>query len=156
MAWWIWILAGLVLLGLEALAPGPFFCFFLGVAGLLVGGIEGVASALGTAVDLWVQLMLFSVLAVLGMVLFRRRLVNAIGARRHASVEVDAIEGQETLLFDALPAGAVGKAELRGTVWNVRNAGDIDLAGGTRCRVERVDGLTLIVKGQVPGATSGR
>ena len=124
MAWWIWIFAGLV-----------------------VGGSEGVASLGGTSVDLWLQLALFSLLAVAGMLLFRRRLVNALGARHPASPPIDAIEGQEARLIDPLPAGAVGKAELRGAVWNVRNAGDVDLAGGTRCRVESVDGLTLIVKG---------
>ena len=114
----------------------------LGFASHSPGGL-GVFDA-AMLVGLW-QMDREDLLA--GMLLFRRRLVNALGARRHAPAEIDAIQGQEALLFEPLPAGTVGKAELRGAVWNVRNAGDVDLAAGARCRVESVDGLTLIVKG---------
>jgi membrane protein implicated in regulation of membrane protease activity len=30
MSWWLWVLAGLALLGAELLAPGGFFVFFFG------------------------------------------------------------------------------------------------------------------------------
>jgi membrane protein implicated in regulation of membrane protease activity len=37
----------------------------------------------------------------------------------------------------------VGKVELRGTTWTAHNDGPVPLARGQRCRVTRVDGLTL-------------
>ena len=50
-----------------------------------------------------------------------------------------------TLLED-LPPGAVGKAELRGSGWTVRSVEPKTLAKGARCRVERVEGLTLWIR----------
>jgi membrane protein implicated in regulation of membrane protease activity len=147
MEWWIWILAGLALLGLEAATPGPFFFLFLGIAALVVGAVEGVTGLAGAAVALWVQLLLFSALAVTGLLAFRRRLVAAM-AQRGARAEVDAIAGEEATLLEDMPPGGLGKAELRGAVWNVRNEGTGTLAKGTRCRVARVEGLTLVVTGQ--------
>jgi len=60
----------------------------------------------------------------------------------------------QLLLFLVLSFGSLillrnngfGKAELRGTAWNARNVGDTPIAESQRCRVERVDGLTLWVR----------
>jgi membrane protein implicated in regulation of membrane protease activity len=40
----------------------------------------------------------------------------------------------------------VGKAELRGTPWEARSATGGALAKGQRCRVERVEGLMLLLR----------
>ena len=45
-------------------------------------------------------------------------------------------------------AGGEGQAELRGVPWKARVASGIALRGGQRCRVERVDGLTLWVRAE--------
>ena len=47
---------------------------------------------------------------------------------------------------EIVPAGW-GKAELRGTTWKVRNAGAAPVGPGQACRVEKVDGLTLWIRG---------
>lgn len=47
-----------------------------------------------------------------------------------------------------LAPGAVGKAELRGTVWTARNEDTRSLTRGERCRVMRVDGLTLSIRSE--------
>jgi membrane protein implicated in regulation of membrane protease activity len=41
----------------------------------------------------------------------------------------------------------MGRVELRGTVWSARNTGDAAIHAGQRCSVERVDGLTLDIRG---------
>ena len=78
MAWWVWAVAGLLLLGTELLIPVDFFVFFLGVAALGVS----VAAAFGVT-GMSGQLLLFSVLAVLTTVGLRtplvRRLRRALG-----------------------------------------------------------------------------
>ncbi len=43
---------------------------------------------------------------------------------------------------------AAEKAELRGVPWSARAASGIALRKGQRCRVERVDGLTLWVRAE--------
>ena len=50
----------------------------------------------------------------------------------------------------AILPGAVGKAELRGTSWNARNAAERPLAAGERCRVTGMDGLQLLLEPEIP------
>jgi membrane protein implicated in regulation of membrane protease activity len=147
MDWWLWVLAGLALIGLEAFAPGPFYFLFLGIAAVAVGAVEAGASIAGSGLPVWLQLLLFSALAGVGLAWFRRLLVAAVRARAAVVPEVDAIAGQEALLLGDLAGGETGQAELRGTVWSVRNDGAGSLPKGARCRIERVDGLTLVVRG---------
>src|SRR3970040_1113492 len=42
MAWWIWVLGGLVLLLAEVLTPGGFFIVFFGAGAILVGVLKGL------------------------------------------------------------------------------------------------------------------
>jgi hypothetical protein len=140
MAWWVWILLGLGLLGLEVLTPGGFFVLFFGLAALAVGALDG----LGLGGPAWLQWLLFSLLSVGSLVLFRRRLVERL--RAPEAPVVGSLVGDIAVLLDDLPPGVVGKAELRGTAWSVRHDGAETLPRGRRCRVESVDGLMLRVR----------
>jgi membrane protein implicated in regulation of membrane protease activity len=51
-------------------------------------------------------------------------------------------------VLEDIPAGGIGRAELRGTTWTARGADGIPLSRGTRCRVDRVDGLTLWLRAE--------
>jgi len=140
MAWWVWLLAGLALLGFELLTPGGFFILFFGLGALVVGALAG----LGLTEPVWLQWLLFSLLSVGSLLLFRRRLLAWLQSpEARAAV---GLVGDVAVLLDDVPPGAVGKAELRGTAWSVRHNGPETLARGRRCRVERVDGLTLHVR----------
>jgi inner membrane protein len=139
--WWLWLLLGLVLLGVEMLTPGGFYFLFFGVAALIVGFLAG----LGVGGPIWAQLVVFSVLAVAALALLRPLLVRwTRSAERHDPV--DTLVGEAAVLAGDLAPGAYGKAELRGTSWTVLNHDHRPLARGQRVRVVRVDGLTLWVE----------
>ena len=141
MAWWIWILIGLGLLAIEAASPGGLFAFFFGLSAVVVGGL----AAVGMAGPLGVQWILFSVLALVALVVLRGPLkarLNVKGATR----PVDQLADQVAVALEDLPAAGGGKVELRGSSWSARNGGAAAIAKGARCRVERVDGLTLWVR----------
>ncbi len=141
MAWWIWVLIGLFLLALEAATPGGFFFLFFGLSGLLVGGLV----ALGIGGPVAVQWLLFTALALLALVALRGPLkakLNVDGKHR----PVDQLSEQEAVALEDLAPGGIGKLELRGSTWSGRNGGEVVIAKGQRCRVERVDGLTLWVR----------
>ncbi len=141
MAWWIWILIGLVLLGVEAGTPGGFFFLFFGISGLAVGTLSG----LGIAGPLWVQWVLFSALALLALAVLRKPLqarLNVDG--KHKSV--DKLTAEIAIAQTDIAPGEMGKAELRGTTWSARNATTEAIAVGRRCKVEKVEGLTLFVR----------
>ncbi len=143
MIWWAWVLLGLALLALEMATPGGFYVLFFGVSALLVGALTGWQLIERPVV----QWGLFSVLSIASLALFRRRLqaMFQVGSTREA---IDNLRGEVAVLSADLPPGAVGKAELRGTVWTVRNVDSRRLDAGARCRVERAEGLTLLVRGE--------
>ena len=45
-----------------------------------------------------------------------------------------------------LPPGETCRLEYRGSSWSAINGGKSVIAAGSRARVERVDGLTLVVR----------
>jgi membrane protein implicated in regulation of membrane protease activity len=144
MLWWYWLLLGLAFLGLETLTPGGFFFLFFGVAALIVGGL----SLVGLAGPAWAAWALFSILSVLSLAVARRPLLARLQPKGGPDDRRPELVGESATLLEDLAPGAVGKAELRGTTWNARNAGTGPLTSGQRCRVERVEGLTLWVRSE--------
>jgi len=140
MTWWYWLLLGLILAGAEMTAPGDFFLLFFGIAALVVGGLAGFELVVAD----WLQWLLFSVIAVVSLLLFRPPLIRM--SREQKSHPVDTMVGEAAVLLEDLPAGQTGKAELHGSTWSARNAGEAPLHKGQRATVAKVDGLTLWLK----------
>jgi membrane protein implicated in regulation of membrane protease activity len=142
MPWWLWVLGGLVLLVAEVTSPGGFFAVFFGAGAILVGGLK----ALGWAGPAWAEWLVFSVLSVVSLLLFRRPLM------RHFNLTpgkpVDRLEGEAAVVQEEVAPGGVGKAEMRGSSWSARTAGALALRPGQRCRVEKVEGLTLWLRAE--------
>lgn len=135
MSWWIWILFGFVLLALE-MATGGFFLMFFGAGAIVVGALAG-AGLIGGA---WAEWALFTAVSVGLLAVLRKPLRERMTA---AAPPVDAVVGETAIAIEPIAVGATGKAELRGTSWMAHNAGTAEIVSGQRCRVERVDGLTL-------------
>lgn len=144
MAWWHWILLGIALLAAEMVTPGGFFVLFFGVAALLVGLLD----SLGIAGPAAVQWLLFSALSIGLVLLFRRRLLERFNTPGAQLDEIDSLRDEVAVPNDDLAPGAIGKAELRGTPWTVKNVGEQPLRAGQRCRVTGKDGLTLFLRSE--------
>ena len=142
MAWWIWIVLGIALLAAEMAIAGGFFAFFFGIAGLLVGVLVALGLAGGDAV----QWLLFSVFSVLGVAFFRRPVMRALKMDQPQLKAVDGLAGEDAVILEDVVPGSVGKAELRGTTWSARSTSPLPLVKGQRCKVERVEGLTLWIR----------
>ena len=143
MYWWLWLVLGLIFVGLEVLTPGGFYVLFFGIGALVVGGLAGF----GWSGPIWFQVLLFSAISLLSLLCFRPHLVRATRSKERPD-PIDTLEGEIALLVDDLPPDAVGRAEMRGTTWTVRNGDQRLLVRGQRCRVTRVDGLTLWIRGE--------
>ncbi len=142
MMWWIWVLAGLALLGLEALVPGGIIMVFFGVAALLAGGLV----AIGMGGPLWFQSLLFSVVSIVSLLTLRNPILRRMNRGTDKSESIDSLVGQQVLALEDLVPGAEGRAELRGTAWTAENVGDRTLARDQRGVVERIEGLKLFVR----------
>jgi membrane protein implicated in regulation of membrane protease activity len=140
MAWWMWVLGGIGLLVVEMLIPGGLFALFFGVGALLTA----VLAAAGAGET--VQWFAFTTLSVVLLATLRRSVQRRLASR--AAPPVDSLVGQEVTLLGDLPAGGEGQAELRGVPWSARAASGHALRKGQRCRVERIEGLTLWIRGE--------
>jgi len=145
MVWWIWIVLGFALLLLELATPGGFYFIFFGISALLVGGL----TLLGLTETDWVEWLLFSVFAIGTIAGFRKPLLRRFGVGS-PSRDVDSLIGETATAMETIQPGGLGKAELRGASWKACNAGGDGITRGQRCRVERVDGLTLFVRSAGP------
>ena len=143
MTWWHWLALGLILVALEMAASGGFYVIFFGVAALAIGGLHLV----GLAGPAWFQLLLFSVLSVGSLLVFRNPLMRLMQLDKPGK-DVDSLVGETAFPAEDIGPGAVGQAELRGTVWSARNVGPTQLLRGQRCRVVRVDRLMIFIESE--------
>ena len=139
--WWHWLVLGLLLVVAEMAASGGFYIVFFGIGAILVG----MLASFDLAGPLWMQLLLFSAISVGSLLIFRRRLLKWLQVDPQAP-PVDMIVGEVGTAAEDLLPGKIGRVELRGAAWSGRNTSTATLARGTRCRVIRVDGLTIDVE----------
>ena len=141
MAWWNWLLLGLVLVALEMASSGGFYIIFFGVAALIVAALV----ATGVTEAAWLQWLLFSAFSVASLLLFRNPIMRKLNLGAGAA-DIDTLAGETGTALEDMNAGANGRVELRGTTWSARNTGSTPLARGQRFVVVRADRLTLLVK----------
>jgi len=135
--WWYWIIGGLALAAIELATPGGFFVIFFAIAAIVVGSL----ALAGFVQAAWLQWLLFSVVALVGLGLFRKPLLGRMGLG--GATEMDTLVGEVAIATSSMQPGEHGRAELRGSGWSARNVDTLSLAIGQRCRVVAVQGLML-------------
>jgi membrane protein implicated in regulation of membrane protease activity len=140
MEWWAWIAVGAILLGSElAFVNAQFYLVFVGASAFVVGLLQ----LAGLAMAVWLQWLIFAVLAVTSMLTFRRRIYERM--RRTLPAMKGGPAGELVTLPTALPPGETCRLEYRGSSWTAINGGKAGIAAGSQARIQRVDGLTLVV-----------
>jgi membrane protein implicated in regulation of membrane protease activity len=141
MAWWSWIVVGVVLLVAEISIPGGFFMCFFGIGALIVSPLVWS----GVIVQDWVQWASFSVISLLLVALCRKKLLSVIPQKYNRS-DTDTMVGGRAVAAGGIEPNAMGKVEFRGTSWSARNTGNQLIESGASCEIVSVDSLTLLVK----------
>ncbi len=145
MPWWFWVLLGAILLCAEILfVDTSFYMAILGVAALLLGGLNLV----GIEAPLWGEWLAFAVLSAVLLVLFRRRLYARLrgAAGSKGPTVAPPLVGERGRALVAITAGARGRATLRGSTWDVVNKGAQTIPAGAGIRVTGTEGLVLQVE----------
>ncbi|HVY19082.1 MAG TPA: NfeD family protein [Bauldia sp.] len=134
---WGWIIAGLILLGVEILAPGNVFVWF-GVAALITGGFVYFTD-FGWQIDA----LLFVVLAVVLVIAGRRYFSwhRAPSEQPFLNQRAAGLIGRNSVLAEPITGGQ-GRIRIDDTTWRVTGP---DLPSGTRIRVAAADGAVLNV-----------
>jgi len=134
---WNWLIFGLILMGLELLAPGVFL-FWLGLAAFLVGVLSFVVD------PAWqMQLLMFAVFAVAAVPLWRRMARSKPGAADSPFLNkrADALVGRMFTLEKPIVDGT-GTVRIDDTIWRVAGP---DAPAGSRVKVVKADGASLTV-----------
>ena len=135
---WAWVILGLILFGLELLAPGHVF-LWIGLSALTIGMVE-------FAVDLpWqAEVIGFGVLSLASVLVYRVyfRGQAETSDRPFLNQRADALVGRRCLVHEPIRNGA-GKVKVDDTVWRVRGP---DLPKGAPVRIAGADGALLTVE----------
>ena len=136
----VWLVAMIVLLIAEGLAPGLVCIWFA------LGALAALISALLKA-PLWLQLLWFVVVSVATLLITRplaKKYVNAHTVRTNADMAI----GQDCVVTEAIDNMAgTGAVNVGGKIWTARMA-DVDgrAEKGAVLRVLRIEGVKLIVE----------
>jgi membrane protein implicated in regulation of membrane protease activity len=136
--WWLWLIAGVILIAAEIIAPGVFL-MWLGFAAL----VTGVASWL-LPIGWGIQTGLFAVLAVAAVYGARRWLVSNPITSSDPMLNDRAARmiGQVVTVVAGFSNG-MGRVKVGDSEWNARGC---EAAAGAQVRITRVEGSTLIVE----------
>ncbi len=130
-----WLIAGLVLIIIEVLTPGGFVLLFFGISALIVGAIEYICP-----MDFWLRGVLFSVMSIVSLMLFRKPLSRWI-----ASPETpDEFVGKVARVTADITPPTSGKVSFNGSDWTA--TADAPIAAGTPVKICSRDNLTLHVQ----------
>lgn len=130
-----WAVLGLVLIIAEVVTLS-FVLLFFGASALLVA-----AAKLFGLNHLAIEILLFGLGGVGGLLLFRKKLVHAMSSRKGMHID------QETtvILTSKVPAKGRAEIEYQGTTWTALNESDKDLNAGEEVLISRTEGVKLII-----------
>jgi membrane protein implicated in regulation of membrane protease activity len=117
-----------------------FYLVFLGVSAVAVG----VVDIFWVGSPMWVEWLLFSLIAVVTLVYFRSKLYSKV--RVAEPDRADELVGEVGVVEADIEAGGTGRIELRGSTWAARNVGDSSLRRDARARVDAISGLTVDIR----------
>jgi membrane protein implicated in regulation of membrane protease activity len=136
---WNWLIVGVLLMGLELLAPGMFM-FWMGLSAFLVGLLSFVVT------PSWqLQLLLFAAFAAAAVPLWRRiaRQKPGVNPNPFLNRRSDALVGRICTLEKPIVDGE-GIVRIDDTVWRVAGP---DMPAGMKVRIVQADGASLRVAG---------
>jgi hypothetical protein len=133
------MIIGALLFGSELLiVDAGFYLVFIGLAAALTG----LAVLAVPGLEPWVQWLLFSLLALVSMVTFRRQMYNKLRGGSGVGYEVGPT-GEIVTVEQSLQPGETGRLAYRGTEWTVVNTSDQVFEQGQHVQITSVHGLTL-------------
>lgn len=135
----LWIVLMVVFLVVEAACPIHLVSIWFVVGSLAAA----IASVLGG--QLWLQIALFLVISA-GLLAafwpFAKKFLN----QRHTATNVDSVIGTKGYVTEEIDnLSASGQVKLGGMYWTARSAKGNPIARGSLVRVDRVEGVKVIV-----------
>jgi inner membrane protein len=135
---WAWIILGIVLIGIELVAPSSFF-LWLGLAAIVTGMIDAVLGLSWQA-----SALLFALLCVAAVILGRA--VSRFKTQNEPQADMLNQRGQSLVgrvfTLETPIKDEEGRIRVDDSSWRVTGA---DRFAGAKVRVVRIEGSTLVV-----------
>lgn len=111
-------------------------------------GAVAAAVAAGLGAPLWVQILLFSIVSVVIMLLVRPFAMKVINVGR-TKTNIDEVVGEQAIVIENIDnRKEQGKVKFRGVEWMARSVDGSMIAVDEMVTVEAVSGVKLLVKKQ--------
>jgi membrane protein implicated in regulation of membrane protease activity len=137
----LWLLAGVLLIGLELLTPG-FVVIFFGIGALLTGLLSLLIPGLSASVLL--QFLIWGGSSLLSLFALRRFFKRTFRGKEIEDNGQDEFVGQTAQVTEAITQKKPGRVSFQGTTWKAVTY-DSDLTAGDSVEIMKKDNLTLIV-----------
>jgi inner membrane protein len=135
---WAWIILGIILIGIELVAPSSFF-LWLGLAAIVTGMIDAVLDLSWQA-----SALLFALLCVAAVILGRA--ISRFRTQNEPRADMLNQRGQSLVgrvfTLEAPIKDGEGRIRVDDSSWRVTGA---DRFAGAKVRVVRIEGSTLVV-----------
>lgn len=138
---YLWILAGIVLVGVEFFTPG-FVVIFFGMGALLTGILTLIIPGLNQNI-LW-QFIIWALSSVSTLFIFRRFFKKTFRGKEIADDGSDEFVGQLAEVTETLTPSKPGWVKFQGTLWKAISY-DATCQPGDIVEIMKKDNLTLIV-----------
>ena len=133
-----WGAGGLALIIADVLF-GTFFVLFLGISALIIGALAWA----GVLNDTLYQWLLFAAISILGVVLFRSRLLQWFGPGKDDKYNEH--QGHNVEVIDSMEGSKQGKVKYRGTEWMAVSASGETFLPGETAVIDKLDGIVIYI-----------
>ena len=95
---------------------------------------------------LWLQILIFAVVSLICVLALRPLAKTKLGGVQKIATNADRLIGQEAIVTETIDnVAGTGAASVGGTVWTARGVTPVPIAEGRRVRIQRIEGVKLIV-----------
>ena len=95
---------------------------------------------------LWLQILIFAVVSLICVLALRPLAKTKLGGAQKIATNADRLIGQEAIVTETIDnVAGTGAASVGGTVWTARGVTPAPIAEGRRVRIQRIEGVKLIV-----------
>ena len=139
-AWSIWLLSGVICIGLELVVPGLVIIFF----GL--GAIRTAVFAFIIPDAVWLQVLVFIICSILSLVFLRKKFTAIFkGSLFYPDKKSDNPASDFAEVIEPISENKEGRIKYGGTTWNaVSVSGEIET--GSSVKIIKREGLTYLVE----------
>lgn len=136
---WVWLIVLILMVVVEALTPAALICIWFAVGALA----SGILALFG--VDFWIQLVVFGVVSVCVLLIFRP-LASRYVKNNRVPTNYDQYIGKMGVVIKTIEPNEWGMVKIENATWSAKGWQCTRIEAGAKVEVMAIEGVKLIVK----------